>query len=110
MTSPHLVELFELVKRRLGATDVRVLTEDQGTRPLPGELMCELPSGQFLTVSFATPPPDPHGARQRLEMLVQAFASMLTRAAEEPSERQKEHLLREELRGLVGRAGALDAF
>jgi hypothetical protein len=110
MTSSHLSEFLELIKMRLGATDVRVLAEEQGTRPLPGELMCELPSGQFLTVSFATPPPDPHSARKRLEMYVQAFASMLSGGGEEPSERQKEHALREELRSLVGRAGALDAF
>jgi hypothetical protein len=109
MTSARLADFLELVKKRLGAADVTVFTEDEGSRPAPGQLMCELPSGHFLAVTFDAPPTDPHGARQRLEMLVRAFSSMLSEE-EEPSHEQKEHALREELRTLVNRAGALDAF
>jgi hypothetical protein len=110
VTSTHISEFLELVKKRLGAADVRVLPEEEGTRPSPGELMCELPSGQFLTVSFDVAPTDPHGTRKRLEMLVQAFASVLTQSDQEPARLEKEQALREELQTLVGRAGALDAF
>lgn len=110
MTTPgQLAEFIELVKRRLGANEVRILDEHQGPPLAAGELMCELPSGDFLAVSFETPPTDPQGARKRLELLVTAFASMLI---EERGERrpEQEHALREELRSLVGRTGALDAF
>jgi hypothetical protein len=109
VTNPHLFEFLELVKKKLGATDVRVLAEE-GPPLAPGGLMCELPSGQFLAVSFSAPLAEPNGARRRLEMLVQAFASMLTELVDEPTHLQKERALREELRGLVGRSGALDAF
>jgi hypothetical protein len=110
VTSTHLFDFLELVKKKLGATDVRVLDEEQGPPPSPGELMCELPSGHLLGVSFSTPPPDPNEARKRLELLVQAFSSMLTDPELAPAHLQKELALYEELRSLAGRAGALDTF
>jgi hypothetical protein len=110
MSNPNLSEFLQLVKEKLGATDVRLLSDGHEPHLAAGELMCELPSGQFLAVSFASPPADQHGARQRLELLVSAFSTMFAEQREEPPREQTEHALREELGTLATRAGALDAF
>gem|GEM_PF-2296002 len=109
MTAP-LSEFLEVVRHSLGALDARILDEGEVPRPSDGVLMCELPLGQLLAVSFATPPPDPNSARRRLEMLVRAFSTTLTAQAQPTDEAPKGRALHEELAAVAKRAGALDAF
>jgi hypothetical protein len=109
VTAP-LSEFLEVVRHSLGAVDARVLDEGEIPRASDGVLVCELPQGQLLAVSFAAPPPDPNSARRRLEMLVRAFSNTLSATAEAPPEVPKGRALHEELAALVKRAGALDAF
>ena len=73
-------------------------------------MVCELPLGQLLAVSFLVPPTDPHSAQRRLEMLVRAFESTLATSAETANVAPKARALHDELAALVERAGALDAL
>ena len=75
-------EFLEVVRKNFGASDVRILSEGEAPPPSQGVIVCELPLGQLLAVSFAVPPTDPHSAQRRLEMLVRAFESTLATSAE----------------------------
>ncbi len=103
-------EFLEVVKRSLGAKEVRILTEDDPPSSGGHALLCELPAGQLLAVSFAEELPNQDSARRRLEMLVRAFASTLETGAGDPAPGlPKARVLNDELSALVERAGALDA-
>ncbi|MET0596216.1 MAG: hypothetical protein ABW133_26200 [Polyangiaceae bacterium] len=97
------------MKRSLAAKDVRLLSDGETPQAAEQALVCELPTGQMLAVSFDDRPTNPDSARRRLEMLVRAFASTLTTPGEPHSSANKAHALHHELAALVGRAGALDA-
>jgi hypothetical protein len=103
-------EFLEVVRKNFGASDVRILSEGETPPPSQGVIVCELPLGQLLAVSFAVPPSDPHSAQRRLEMLVRAFESTLAASAESASVAPKTRALHDELAALVERAGALDAL
>ena len=103
-------EFLEVVRKNFGASDVRILSEGETPPPSPGVIVCELPLGQLLAVSFAVPPTDPHSAQRRLEMLVRAFESTLATSAETASVAPKARALHDELAALVERAAALDAL
>lgn len=109
MGVPPLSEFLEVVKRSLAAKDVRILSDDEVPDAAEQALVCELPTGQMLAVSFDDRPANPDSARRRLEMLVRAFASTVSSAGEPHSSVNKAHALHHELAALVGRAGALDA-
>ena len=111
MQRPPISEFLEVVKRSLGAKDVRILDENDAPTSGSQALVCELPAGQLLAVSFADAATNQDSARRRLEMLVRAFASTLATAAGEPSVGlPKARALNDELAALVERAGALDAI
>jgi len=103
-------EFLEVVRKNFGASDVRILSEGEVPPPSQGVMVCELPLGQLLAVSFLVPPTDPHSAQRRLEMLVRAFESTLSTSAETASVAPKARALHDELAALVERAGALDAL
>jgi hypothetical protein len=103
-------EFLEVVRKNFGASDVRILGEGEVPPPSQGVMVCELPLGQLLAVSFLVPPTDPHSAQRRLEMLVRAFESTLSTSAETASVAPKARALHDELAALVERAGALDAL
>jgi len=103
-------EFLEVVRKNFGASDVRILSDGETLPPSPGVIVCELPLGQLLAVSFAVPPTDPHSAQRRLEMLVRAFESTLATSAETANVAPKARALHDELAALVERAGALDAL
>jgi hypothetical protein len=107
---PPISEFLEVVKRSLGAKDVRILNEDDEPSSSSQALICELPAGQLLAVSFADASSNQDSARRRLEMLVRAFASTLaTAAGEPPASVPTARALNDELAALVERAGAIDA-
>ena len=104
-------EFLEVVKKSLGAKDVRILSEDDAPTTASHALICELPAGQLLAVTFADVAANQDSARRRLEMLVRAFASTLAIAPSEPAPGiPKARALNDELAALVERAGALDAI
>jgi hypothetical protein len=109
MGAPPIAEFMEVVKKSLGAKDVRILGDGEVPPSSEQTLACELPTGQVMTVSFEDRPANPDSARRRLEMLVRAFASTLSAAGEPHNTMSKAHALHHELAALVGRAGALDA-
>jgi hypothetical protein len=107
---PPISEFLEVVKRSLGAKDVRLLNGDEAPYSGSEALVCELPAGQLLAVSFAEAVANQDSARRRLEMLVRAFSSTLaTAAGETPPDVPKARALNDELAALVERAGAIDA-
>ena len=107
---PPISEFLEVVKRSLGAKDVRLLNGDEAPSSGSQGLVCELPAGQLLAVSFAETTANQDSARRRLEMLVRAFSSTLaTAAGEPPAGVPKARALNDELAALVERAGAIDA-
>lgn len=109
MGVPPIAEFLEVVKRSLAAKDVRMLSDGETLPSSEQALVCELPTGQMLAVTFDERPANPDSARRRLEMLVRAFASTLTSSAEPHGTVNKAHALHHELAALVGRSGALDA-
>jgi hypothetical protein len=106
---PPISEFLEVVKRSLGAKDVRLLNGDEDPSSGSQALVCELPAGQLLAVSFADAASNQDSARRRLEMLVRAFSSTLATAGEPPPSVPKARALNDELAALVERAGAIDA-
>ncbi|HKQ67929.1 MAG TPA: hypothetical protein VJT73_01255 [Polyangiaceae bacterium] len=105
-----LAEFLEVVRKNLGATDVRILKDEEVPPASEGIIVCELPLGQMLAVSFANPPTEPESARRRLEMLVRAFSSTLTAPTDEADRPANTRALHDQLAALVERATALDAF
>jgi len=100
---------LEFVKKTLGAEDVHIIGEDEAPSRSDQALVCELPGGQLLSVSFQDPPANPESARRRLEMLVSAFESTLASADDPPASTPKGRAVHGELLALVERAAALDA-
>src|SRR5262245_47426370 len=103
-------EFLEVVKRSLGAKDVRLLNGDEAPFSGSHALVCELPAGQLLAVSFVDVVANQDSAWRRLEMLVRVFSSTLaTAAGETPPDVPKARALNDEFAALVERVGAIDA-
>jgi hypothetical protein len=99
-----------LVRRELGAQDVRLV---EGTAPL-GEaanvLYATLPDGARLAVTFAEQPDNREAAARRLEILVGTFAQTAHDDAPTRTRAVAAVSLHEELRALAQRAQAVDAL
>lgn len=111
MTDPALQRFVDLVRRELGAKDV-VLAEELAPPPpqegvRPTILTAYLHDGRRVDALFDAPPPQP--MVRRFEMLVHAFDAALSSKAE-PPKRPTPASLRDELRALANRAGAVDAL
>lgn len=109
-----LSRFLELVRREMSAEDVSVAP--RGTTALaPATLIAVLGEADELVVRFDVAPEDADARTRRLEMLVNAFASALEAGAggeggAAKSLRATPRSLRDELRTLASRAGALDAL
>jgi hypothetical protein len=112
VTDARLAEFLEMVRRNFGAAAARVAPAGETPKPGGDTVLCGLPAGQTLVVSFSAPTPDQESIRRRLEMLVHAFGSILRDTDEPPSAsvERREQLLSEELAALAKRALALDAI
>lgn len=105
----RLVERFvTLVRRELGATDVRVVGADD-PEPGPAVVSARLHDGRRVDVAVEG---DRASLLRRLQMLVSAFESALVESTEPEEQRRRPPSisLQEELRALATRAGALDAI
>jgi hypothetical protein len=105
-----------LVKRELGADDVRILDAAAVPSGATNVLFASLEGGRHVAVTFATTPESPPALLRRLEILVRTFAQALeeepnTAAASHRTARQPVSLsLHDELRALAQRARAVDAI
>jgi hypothetical protein len=112
MGAAPIDRLITLVRRELGAADVRVeartaLAETQA----PTELRASLDEARVVVVTFEVEPKERDATERRLAMLVESFAGALEEVAStRGGARPPTMSLQEELEALADRAGALDAM
>jgi len=106
-----LSRFLELVRREMSAEDVTVAPRGT-TAVAPATIVAALGEAEELVVRFDVTPDDADARTRRLEMLVNAFASALEAGSVEgaKSPRATPRSLRDELRTLATRAGAIDAL
>jgi hypothetical protein len=111
MASDPLERLIGLVRRELGADDVRVLEGALPAVAAPNVIHASLSDGRKLAVAFASAPSGREALVRRLDMLILTFAQSLEEDPSEPAKPRASAVqsLREELRALVARAQAVDA-
>jgi hypothetical protein len=107
-----LDRFLALVRRELGAEDVRVLEADEDAAGDPCELRCRIADGRGIGVRFASPPPDREASQKRLEMLAATCDSVVE---EDKSHRRRSRppvmqALQDELATLCARAAAVNAI
>jgi hypothetical protein len=123
VTTPALDDLLALVRRELGADDVRVV--DGGAahvRSVPtgdpvsesggawASVSCALPDGIEVVARFRSPPSDLAALQRRLEMICASLGERVGEAPGTSSRPAPLRTLRDELAALAMRAGALVAF
>lgn len=112
MSSTSFERLVALVRRDLGADDVRIVEAQdvpEDEPPAGSRLECPLASGRRIIAVFENPPDDREARLRRLEMIVESFGEILART---PSSSRPEPAatLHTELETLARRAGAKDAL
>ena len=113
MISEAQSRLATILRRELGASDVRFAPEGEAPEPSPSVLVCAVPSGLSVITVFDEAPPDHEAKARRMEMIVASFADLLASGPADPARHR--HLppsrsLAGELGALAGRAGALCAL
>lgn len=109
MSESPLEELLAIVRRDLGAVDVRLADSD--VAPAAASVGCEVPGGRRIVADFAEPPVDPEACQRRLEVLVASFAAVLSLPADRRSSRPPAaDSLHDELTALAQRSGAVEAL
>ena len=103
-----LDRLVALVRRDLGAEDVRVVASVPPSAP--NVLVARLADGRHLVASFSEVPADHDALARRLDMLASTFAGALDDAEPGHARHSLHSSLHEELRALAQRAQAVDAF
>jgi hypothetical protein len=100
-----------LVRRELGADEVRVLDRPSPAVTAQNVLEATLPDGRRLVVAFAAPPPAKEALTRRLEMLVSTFGQSLEdgAAARPASQGSIVQSLRDQLRVIAARTGGANA-
>jgi len=111
MAPDPLDRLISLVRRELGADDVRVLEGALPAVAAPNVIHAVLADGRTLAVAFASAPRSRAALTRRLDMLMLTFAQSLDedRGGSRPPRASVVQSLREELRALVTRARAVDS-
>jgi hypothetical protein len=106
-----LDRFLALVRRELGADDVRVLEAEQEGGTDPCELQCRMADGRGVGARFLVAPADREAKQRRLEMLVGTFDSVVRDSSQPRRSRPPVELcLRDELSALCARAAALNAI
>jgi hypothetical protein len=101
-------DLLTVLRRELGAIDVRVADAGSAEVKPPLELACEI-GDRAVVARFAEAPADPAATTARLELLVQGFRDLIAAEAVRPS-RPPPLTLHDALAALAERAGACDAL
>jgi hypothetical protein len=106
-----LARFLALVRRELGAVEVRVLeAQDVAADPDTRELRSPLPEGRMLSVRFSAEPDDRAAKVTRLDALAKTFDPALLDPAPRRSRPAPAVSLRDELKALCERAAAVNAF
>ncbi len=108
MEDPALERLVALVRRDIGADDVRVMANPPDH--VANALVAKLPDGRHLVATFVEVPAEHAALARRLDMLATSFSSSFDEADAPHLRLSPEAGLREELRALAQRAQALDAL
>lgn len=104
---------LSLVRRELGAEEVRVLAPEEPTPAEdPGLVACRLPDGRGVEARFAEPQPDHAAKQRRLEMLASTFDAVVEEApaGSRRSRPPPATSLHDELVALCTRAAAVNAI
>jgi hypothetical protein len=111
MAGDPLERLIGLVRRELGADDVRVLEGDLPAVAAPNVIHATLADGRRLAVAFASAPASRDALVRRLDMLLLTFARSLEDdlAGRREPRAPTVQSLRDELRALAVRAQGVDA-
>jgi hypothetical protein len=100
-----------LVKRELGADDVRILDPADTPSAAPNVLYAPLVGGKQIAVTFITAPDDSPALLRRLEILARTFAHALEERSEaRPHRPPVAASLHDELKALARRGQAIDAM
>lgn len=99
-----------LVRRELGAEDVRIMEPAAQTGEAPNVLYTTLPDGARLAVTFAEEPDNREALARRLEILVGTFAQTANDELPARTRFTVARSLHDELRALSVRAQAVDAL
>jgi hypothetical protein len=111
MANDPLERLIALVRRELGADDVRVLDAAMPAVAAPNVIHTDLADGRTLAVAFASAPPSREALVRRLDMLVLTFKQSIEDDVSGKREPRVTAIqsLREELRAVATRAQGVDA-
>ena len=109
---PDLDRFLALVRRELGADEVRLVQPDEEEEELGDrfELRCSVEGGRSLTARFAARPEDPEARQRRLEMLASTFDFDRARPPVRRSRPPLARSLQDELDALRVHAAAVNVF
>lgn len=113
MISEAQGRLAAILRRELGASDVRFVQAGEAPEPSATVLVCSIPSGLAIVASFDEPPADHDAKARRMEIIVASFAELLAEGAADAGRHRNSSPARSlagELTALAGRAGALCAL
>ena len=106
-----LDRFLALVRRELGADDVRVFEADEEGEADQRELQCRMADGRGLSARFDVAPTDREAKQRRLEMLASTFDGVVQDASHPRRARPSvERCLQDELSAFCARAAALNAI
>ena len=110
-SEPPITRFTALVKRELGADDVRILDALDEPSTAPNVLFAPLSGGKHVAVTFVTAPENAPALLRRLEILARTFAHALSETNGEgrPARPPVSASLHDELKALAQRARAIDA-
>ncbi len=114
-TDTGFARFSALVKRELGADDVRILDAASVPSGATNVLFASLLGGRHVAVTFGATPENPPALLRRLEILVRTFAQALeeqpnSETMNRPTRQPISLSLHDELRALAQRARAVDAI
>jgi len=110
---PDLDRFLALVRRELGADEVRLVHPDEEETGEPGErheLRCPVEGGRWLSALFAAAPEDQQARQRRLEMLASTFDFDRARSPVRRSRPPLARSLQDELDALRVNAAAVNVF
>jgi hypothetical protein len=111
VSSPAIDRLISLVRRDLGADDVRVVSKDEApAQDDPRSLRRPIPGDRVIIATFTEEPTDVDARLRRLDMMIDSFRDLIDEPAFAPSRPPPGSSLHEELRALAERAAAIDAL
>ena len=110
MISEAEERLAAILRRELGAVDVRFVRDDAAPESSESRMTCAVPGGPLVVALFDEPPAEREAKARRMEMIVASFADLLAGTGGDTSRHRHSPPARSlagELSALTGRADAL---